>query len=218
MFRQSGQRQHLDARRHAGQRPCHLVRIFAPRLIVVGEDDDGRIFEVSGELASPTVRATGASRRHAKLDRGIGPFFAFNNENRTLLGDSFDQFGEAKEDVGRIAESRLPCAAFVVILRKLPFRVVAFLLGERVAELVGVDVSLDKFPVALGFGFAVEAAFLVIEKPFASQFVLYVPPIATGVAVDDWLAVLAVADRERGIFVGVLGAAGLACSFRASGL
>ena len=163
-FRQSRQRQHLDARGNATQRLSYLLRMVSPRIIIVRKDNDGRAFEGLRIAIPPFASAVWAARcRDAKIGESIDGLLAFGNEDRLIVGDRFEQSRQAIENSPCITEFPDPAAIAVrSALDEFLWRI-SLDLEQKIAVFVGVVVLRNDVSVmsVRAIGFAVPR-----RKPF----------------------------------------------------
>ena len=141
------------------------------------------LLEMSGIVVPPLAGAMRAAcRRDAKLGKRIYRLLTFGNEDRLLIGDGFEQRGQAIERAFYVAEFPAPSAIAVrSALRKSLWRK-PHDLKQQFAGLVAVVIFRDDSASgAIGFGFAVPR-----RKPkLRPHMILARPNVVTGMTENN---------------------------------
>ena len=170
---EAGQLEEADARRLAGERAGHVLRMIAAGLVVVGDDDHIGAGEVLGKGRVPLAgTAWIAGRGDAVAGERQNVLLALDDEHAPFQRERLDQLGQAVRHLPHALDAPHPAVLHLVrrIVRACPaplakgFRVEPADLEQQRAEFVGVVVGRDDLELLRAVVVCVAVA--VLAQPF----------------------------------------------------
>ena len=149
---EAGQRQQADARRLAGERAGHFLRMLVAVLVIVRDDDHVGADQVLGKGRVPLVCTTCiAGRRDAVAGERENVLLALDHEQPMFQRQRLDELGQAERHLPHTFDAPHPAILHLVrrIVRACPaplakgLRLEAADLEQQRAGFVGVVVSRD---------------------------------------------------------------------------